>query len=93
MKLSKLRLKMNYKKNKIITKIEYLLWVCFKVKRHIPCGRTKNTQHLCCKQPLNSKTTYLIQESKNCYCAYCKVCGSIRYLSNHPIDLDNIWTY
>ena len=67
--------------------IEWFLYKHFRKTRAIPCGRTKNDKYLCCCQPMERERVILSADKTECYC---KVCGSIRIRSNHPIDLNQI---
>lgn len=78
-----------YRNNKWFANIEWYLFKYFHIKRKIPCGRTKEDSYLCCEQPCDPKRIYFnLNRTK----AYCKVCGSIRCMSNHPLP-NNPWVW
>jgi hypothetical protein len=69
-------------------KLQWLLFKKFGIKRSIPCGRTEKDRYLCCCLPLEKEYVYLNKDKTK---AYCKCCGSLRIMSNRPIDLNNLW--
>ena len=74
--------------NKLIVEIQWLKYKYFHKIRTIPCGRNFNNKYLCCCQPMKSERVYLSNDNKECYC---KVCNTMRVLSNHEININNPW--
>ena len=54
-----------------------------------PCGRTKETQYLCCMRGTpNRWNSYLSKDKKECYCRFC---NHLRMQSTHPINKNHPW--
>lgn len=50
-----------------------------------PCGRTKDTQHLCCtRRPTTWLTSYTSPDGKK---VYCRFCNSLKMMASEPINL------
>ena len=73
---------------KFFAKIEWWLYKNFNKKRSIPCGRTKKDSYLNCCQPFDDEHCYLSEDKTS---AFCKCCNKTKIISNHPINLKNIW--
>ena len=78
------------KLDKIKVEIQWLLYKFFNKNRIIPCGRAEKDKYLCCCQPLTKEYIYLNKDKTK---AYCKCCGSLRIMSNHKINFDNLCDY
>ena len=68
--------------------IQYYFYKILHKQRKYPCGRNKKDHYLCCKMPLKESRVYFNENKTECYC---KVCNSIKLLSNHPINLSRLW--
>lgn len=76
-----------YRNDRWFANLEWYLFKYFHIKRKIPCGRTKKNSYLCCNQSYDPKRIYFNLDRTK---AYCKVCNSIRYMSNHSLP-NNPW--
>lgn len=63
-------------------KIDWYLYKFFRIKRSIPCGRTKKTKYLCCCLYPDNKNSYI---SKDKHKIICKVCGGVHHISSKKI--------
>ena len=64
-------------------RVQWVLYKIFGIKRSVPCGRRKGEKYLCCCQPSEDKRIFFNEDHTE---AYCKVCNSIRAMSNHPFN-------
>lgn len=72
-------------------KIDWYLYKYLKIKRKIPCGRTRKTQHYCCCLIPNEKNSYI---SKDRHEIKCKVCGNSHMFSSGIIkNINKIWEF
>lgn len=74
---------------RFFAEVDWFLYKHFGKKRTVPCGRSKKDKYLCCSQPPKADRVYFSDDKTE---GYCKVCGHLRIMSNHPLDLEHIWS-
>lgn len=74
---------------RFFAEIDWFLYKHFGKKRTAPCGHSKKSKHVCCSQPIKVERVLFSDDKKACYC---KVCGFLRIMSNHPLDLEHTWS-
>lgn len=71
-----------YRNDRAFARLHWLLFKLFKIKRTIPCGRTKKYHFHCCELPgPNEKNSYLVYNEYG-YEVRCKCCDSVRISGN-----------
>jgi hypothetical protein len=62
---------------------------CKLLGKNYPCGRSKKDSYLCCMRNMNNKNVYYSEDRTR---AFCKYCGRLKILSNHPLkSVNDIW--
>lgn len=48
-----------YRNAEFFAKVEWVLYKVFKIKRSVPCGRTRKENYLCCELTPTVKNSYV----------------------------------
>ena len=78
-----------YRNAEFFAKVEWMLYKIFKIKRSMPCGRTRKENYLCCELTPTVKNSYVEFDDYG-FEIKCKVCGNSHMMSTYREDVLNI---